>query len=55
MGENQKIYVIDDDKNICEIVSLYLEKEGFEVEQIYDGQTALKRLKKDFQGSLYLI
>ncbi|AIS53430.1 winged-helix family two-component transcriptional regulator [Thermoanaerobacter kivui] len=46
MGENQKIYVIDDDKNICEIVSLYLEKEGFEVEQIYDGQTALKKIQE---------
>ncbi|MBT1278466.1 response regulator transcription factor [Thermoanaerobacter sp. CM-CNRG TB177] len=45
MGENPKIYVVDDDKNICEIVSLYLEKEGFEVEQIYDGQTALKKIQ----------
>jgi DNA-binding response OmpR family regulator len=45
VGENPKIYVVDDDKNICEIVSLYLEKEGFEVEQIYDGQTALKKIQ----------
>ncbi|WP_028992297.1 response regulator transcription factor [Thermoanaerobacter thermocopriae] len=45
MGENPKIYVVDDDKNICEIVSLYFEKEGFEVEQIYDGQTALKKIQ----------
>ncbi|MGH2331528.1 response regulator transcription factor [Thermoanaerobacter mathranii] len=45
MGENPKIYVVDDDKNICEIVALYLEKEGFEVEQIYDGQTALKKIQ----------
>jgi len=45
VGENPKIYVVDDDKNICEIVALYLEKEGFEVEQIYDGQTALKKIQ----------
>jgi len=37
---------VDDDKNICEIVSLYLEKEGFDVEQIYDGQTALKKIQE---------
>ena len=46
MGDNRKIYVVDDDKNICEIVSLYLEKEGFDVEQIYDGQTALKKIQE---------
>lgn len=46
MGESQKIYVIDDDKNICEIVSLYLEKEGFEVEKIHDGQNALKKIQE---------
>ena len=46
MGWNEKIYVVDDDKNICEIVSLYLEKEGFDVEQIYDGQSALKKIQE---------
>jgi len=46
VGDNRKIYVVDDDKNICEIVSLYLEKEGFDVEQIYDGQTALKKIQE---------
>jgi len=46
VGWNEKIYVVDDDKNICEIVSLYLEKEGFDVEQIYDGQSALKKIQE---------
>jgi DNA-binding response OmpR family regulator len=46
VGENRKIYVVDDDKNICEIVSLYLEKDGFEVEKIYDGQTALRKIQE---------
>lgn len=38
---NQKILVVDDDKNICEIIRLYLEKEGFEVVIANDGQEAL--------------
>ncbi len=38
---NQKILVVDDDKNICEIMRLYLEKEGFEVVIANDGQEAL--------------
>ena len=32
MNANQRILVVDDDKNICEIIRLYLEKEGFEVD-----------------------
>lgn len=39
---NQRILVVDDDRNICEIIRLYLEKEGFEVTIANDGETALK-------------
>lgn len=39
---NQKILVVDDDKNICEIIRLYLEKEGFQVIIANDGQKALE-------------
>ena len=39
---NQKILIVDDDKNICEIIRLYLEKEGFEVVIANDGQEALE-------------
>ena len=28
---NVKILVVDDDKNICELIGLYLKKEGFAV------------------------
>lgn len=37
-----KILVVDDDLNICELVRLYLEKEGFEVHCSNDGASALK-------------
>ena len=33
--------VVDDDKNICQLVRLYLEKDGYAVTTAYDGQTAL--------------
>ena len=38
-----KILIVDDDKNICELLKLYLEKEGFSVSVCHDGQTALER------------
>ncbi len=37
----RKIMVVDDDKNICELLRLYLEKEGYETRQFYDGEAAV--------------
>lgn len=37
--------VVDDDKNICQLIRLYLEKEGYRVETVYDGQSALESFK----------
>lgn len=36
-----KILVVDDDQNICELLRLYIEKEGFEVAIANDGRKAL--------------
>ncbi len=36
-----KILVVDDDKNICELLRLYLEKEGYNVIISNDGEEAL--------------
>ncbi len=36
-----KILVVDDDTNICELLRLYLEKEGFRVTIVNDGSSAL--------------
>jgi len=44
--QNQRILVVDDDKNICELIRLYLEKEGFSVTLAYDGQAALTLFKE---------
>jgi phosphate regulon transcriptional regulator PhoB len=39
------ILVIDDEKDIVELVSYNLKKEGFAVDAAYDGETALKMIK----------
>ena len=36
-----KIMVVDDDSNICELLRLYLEKEGFDTVVMPDGEKAL--------------
>ena len=36
-----KIMVVDDDQNICELLRLYLEKEGFHVAIANDGKRAV--------------
>ncbi|MBK8304174.1 MAG: response regulator [Chloracidobacterium sp.] len=38
-----KILIIDDDEELCELVSEYLGVEGFDVESVNDGETGLKR------------
>ena len=37
-----KILIVDDDTNICELLRLYIEKEGYEASIANDGETALK-------------
>ena len=37
-----KILIIDDDEELCELVSEYLTVEGFEVESVNDGESGLK-------------
>ncbi|MBE6766498.1 MAG: response regulator transcription factor [Ruminococcaceae bacterium] len=38
----KKILIVDDDINICELLRLYLTKEGFDTVVCNDGETALK-------------
>ncbi len=37
-----KILIVDDDVNICELLRLYLEKEGYETVTAYDGEAAVR-------------
>ena len=38
----EKILVVDDDTNICELLRLYLEKEGYSVTTANTGMQAVK-------------
>lgn len=42
MGE--RVLVVDDEREICELVRVYLEAEGFAVECLHDGPAALARV-----------
>lgn len=39
-----KILVVDDDKEIVELLSIYIKNEGYEVEKAYNGKDALIKL-----------
>lgn len=42
MNKNTKIMIVDDDENIAELISLYLNKEGYETRKFYSGTSAIK-------------
>ncbi len=42
---DSKILVVDDDPSICELLRVYLEKEGFEVKTAGDGEEGLSYFK----------
>ncbi len=44
---NGKILVVDDDKNICELLRLYIEKDGFQVVIANDGKRALEMFRAE--------
>lgn len=47
MANENRILIVDDDKNICELVRLYLEKEGYDTSIAYDGREALNTFKQN--------
>ncbi len=47
MSKVPKIMIVDDDANICELVRLYLEKEGYETVICLDGEKALEEFEKN--------
>jgi two-component system alkaline phosphatase synthesis response regulator PhoP len=51
---NERILVVDDDKEIVRLVQGYLEKAGFEVLRAYDGDTALHLLRRESPDLLVL-
>ncbi len=52
--DRERIMIVDDDKNICELLRLYLEKEGFETIIANDGEQALSLFKPGEIGIVLL-
>ena len=41
-----KILIVDDDENICELLNLYLKKDGFDTSTAYNGRQAVELAEK---------
>ena len=44
---NNMILLMDDDENICKVISLYLEKEGMNVQVAHDGATGMEMFRSE--------
>ena len=42
----RNILVVEDDRNISDLIRMYMEKEGFEVRSVYDGGKAVEEFEK---------
>lgn len=51
---SKDILVVDDDKNICEVIKLYLQKEGYKVTLAYDGQSGVEAFEHNTPGLVVL-
>lgn len=49
-----KVLIIDDDVNICELIRLYMEKEGYEAMAVYNGLKALDAFR-DFTPNIVIL
>lgn len=54
MVAKQRILIVDDDENIADLISLYLTKECFETQIVYDGESALAQTES-FKPHLILL
>ena len=54
MANKKKIFIVDDDENIAELISLYMTKECFETKIVYDGESALREFET-FSPDLILL
>ena len=52
--KDSKILVVEDEPSIREVVSLYLERAGFEVSSVGDGQEAMRALQQGLPDLLIL-
>ena len=50
-----KILVVDDDKEIAELIEIYLSNEGYQVEKAYDGLECLEALERNKEIKLIIL
>ena len=51
----QRILIVDDEEDLCEILEFNLENEGYDIDTAYSGEEALKLIEKDPSYSLILL
>jgi two-component system, OmpR family, response regulator ResD len=54
MVSGERVLVVDDDPTVSEVVTRYLEREGFEVEVVADGPVAVDRALADLPAVVVL-
>ena len=54
MNERKRIMIVDDDKHIAELISLYLTKEGYDTLELYNGIDAVEKVPS-YQPDLVLL
>lgn len=54
MSNKARILVVDDDSNICQLIKLYLDKEGYENKAVYNGKEALE-VFREFTPNLVIL
>jgi len=47
MNTGSRILVVDDEERIRRLLKMYLEKEGYEIEEAEDGETALRKAQEE--------
>lgn len=50
----EKILIVDDEKEICELLAIYLHNDGYAVETAYDGEEALEKIIADPPDAMIL-
>lgn len=54
MNSKTTILIVDDEVNICELIRLYVEKEGYEAVIATDGEEAIEKFKSTAPGLILL-
>ncbi|HBM75196.1 MAG TPA: DNA-binding response regulator, partial [Clostridiaceae bacterium] len=49
MDATNKLLLVDDDRNICELIKMYLEKEGYTCVQAYNGREAIEKMDQSIE------